>query len=322
MTLDVIGLGALNMDYLYRVERLLEDNEAVVTESLSSPGGSAANTIYGLARLGLKTGFAGVVGDDADGKRMLQDFQNVGVDISRIKVKAGVKTGSVLCLIDQSGQRSLHVVPGANDYLTRDDLDLTYLNQAQIVHLSSFASDPQFQISTELIAKLAASVKVSFAPGALYARKGRKALAPILDRTYLLFINRDEIEQLTSREVISGVIDCLNLGCHIVVVTMGKGAKLKVGNRTVNAVGYIRDTENEYTIEPGKPEKVIDTTGAGDAFATGFLYGLLKKKGLEECGRLGDIVARSTITKLGTRQGFPTPSELAERYQGRYGQPL
>ena len=98
MTLDVIGLGALNMDYLYQVGRLLEDDEAVVTESISSPGGSAANTIYGLARLGLKTGFAGVVGDDADGKRMLQDFQAARVDTSQISVKAGAKTGSVLFL--------------------------------------------------------------------------------------------------------------------------------------------------------------------------------------------------------------------------------
>lgn len=318
MTLDVIGLGALNMDYLYQVGRLLEDDEAVVTESISSPGGSAANTIYGLARLGLKTGFAGVVGDDADGKRMLQDFQDVKVDISQIRVKPGVKTGSVLCLIDQSGQRSLHVVPGANDQLSRDDLDLTYLNQAQIVHLSSFASDRQFQVSAGLIPELAASVKVSFAPGALYALKGLKALAPILSRTYLLFINRDEIEQLTGREVIAGVEDCLNVGCHMVVVTLGKGTTLKLGGKTVSAVGYIRDTGKEYIIESGKPERVIDTTGAGDAFATGFLYGLLNKKGLEECGRLGDIVARAAITKLGTRQGFPTPDELAKRYQKLY----
>lgn len=322
MTLDVIGLGALNMDYLYRVGRLLEDDEAVVTESISSPGGSAANTIFGLAKLGMKTGFAGVVGDDADGKRMLQDFQNVRVDISQIRVKAGANTGSVLCLSDQSGQRSLHVVPGANDQLSRDDLDPTYLNQAQIVHLSSFAGERQFQISAELIPELAPSVKVSFAPGALYAIKGLKALAPMLSRTHLLFINRDEIEQLTGREVTAGVEDCLNLGCHMVVVTMGKGTTLKLGGKTVSAVGYIRDTGKEYIIEPGKPEKVIDTTGAGDAFATGFLYGLLKKKGLEECGCLGDTVARLAITKLGTRQGFPTPNELAQRYQERYGQKL
>jgi ribokinase len=211
-------------------------------------------------------------------------------------------------------------VPGANDQLARDDLDLTYLNRAQIVHLSSFAGDRQFQISAELIPRLAASVKVSFAPGALYATKGLKALTPILAQTYLLFINRDEVEHLTGQKFIAGVEDCLNLGCQIVVVTMGKGTKLKLGNRTVDAVGYIRDTGKEYVIESGKPEEVIDTTGAGDAFATGFLYGLLKQKGLEECGRLGDIVARSASAKLGTRQGFPTTDELARRYHKRYGQ--
>jgi len=86
------------------------------------------------------------------------------------------------------------------------------------------------------------------------------------------------------------------------------------------AVGYLRDAENEYTIESTGRDiaSEADTTGAGDAFATGFLYGLLKGKGLEECGHLGNIVAQFSITKLGTRQGFPTFDELARRYQELY----
>ena len=320
--IEITGLGALNIDHLYKVERILEDGETVVIETKSSPGGSAANTIYGLAKLGVSAGFTGVVGDDAEGKVLIQDFQKVRVDISHIKVKPGEKTGSVLCLSDRLGRRSLYVTPGGNNRLTMDDLDLAYINQARMLHLSSFADDRQFKILLELMDGL--STKLSFAPGALYATKGLKALAPILSKTHVLFINRDEIKQLTGEDIVNGAESCLRQGCSIVVVTLGKGTKLELGKgisrKTVTATGYIRDTKTECAIQPGNRDIVspADTTGAGDAFATGFLYGLLKGKGLEECGRLGDIVARFSITKLGTRQGFPTRNQLAQRYRKLY----
>ena len=318
--IEVVGLGALNIDHIYKVARILDDGEAVVTEAKSSPGGSAANTIYGLAKLGVSTGFSGVVGDDAEGKVLLQDFQKVGVDTSRIQVKPKAKTGSVLCLSDRQGRRSLYVLPGANNLLTTDDLDLSYMNQARMLHLSSFADDRQFKVLLELIDRLDLSVKLSFAPGALYAIKGLKTLAPLLGRTYLLFINQNEIRQLTGEDVIVGAESCLRQGCQNVVVTLGKGSRL----RKATAVGYIRNVENEYVIEPGSRDigAEVDTTGAGDAFAAGFLYGLVKGKGLRECGLLGDIAARLSITELGTRQGFPTLNELAQRYRELYNQQL
>ena len=305
------------MDHLYRVESILEDGETVVNGIMSTPGGSAANTIHGLARLGVSAGFAGVVGDDAEGKMLLEDFNRVGVDTSRIRLKPGAKTGSVLCLSDRRGRRSLYVTPGANSLLTMDDLDLTCINRAEMLHLSSFADERQFKVSRELLGRLASSVKVSFSPGALYVSKGLKSLSPILARTHVLFINRSEIQQLTGEDFNTGAETCLNQGCRIVVVTLGKGASYK----TTTATSYIRDASNEYVVE-SPPEQGKDTTGAGDAFATGFLYGLLKGKGLEECGRLGDIVAQLSIKKVGAREGLPTLTELSRRYQELYQQEL
>ncbi len=322
--IEVVGLGALNIDHMYRVERILDDGEAVVDEAKSFPGGSAANTIYGLAKLGVNTGYTGVVGGDAEGKILLQDFQKVGVDTSQIRVKHGVKTGSVLCLSDRLGRRSLYVVPGANSLLTMDDLDLTYINQAKWLHLSSFADDRQFKVLFELMDKLASSVKLSFAPGVLHAIKELAILSPILNRAHLLFVNQREIRHLTGEDIIAGAKSCLKQGCRMVVVTLGKGMTLELGRRTVTAVAYIRDAENEYAIEPSSQGIIseVDATGAGDAFAAGFLYGLLKGKGLNECGCLGDIVARFSLTKLGAREGLPTITELALRYQELYNQKL
>jgi ribokinase len=272
----------------------------------------------------VNTGYTGVVGGNAEGKILLQDFQKVGVDTSQIRVKPEAKTGSVLCLSDRLGRRSLYVIPGANSLLTIDDLDLTYINQAKWLHLSSFADDRQFKALLELIDRLDSSIKLSFAPGVLHATKELAILSPILNRTHLLFVNQREIRHLTGEDVIAGAENCLKQGCRMVVVTLGKGMTLELGHRTITAVSYIRDAENEYAIEPSRQDIVseVDTTGAGDAFTTGFLYGLLKGKGLYECGWLGDIVARFSLTKLGAREGSPTLVELSQRYYELYNKEL
>ncbi|MDP2916414.1 MAG: carbohydrate kinase family protein [Dehalococcoidia bacterium] len=317
--IQVIGLGALNMDYLYRVERILSDGEAVVKDVTTSPGGSAANTVYGLAKLGVKTGFGGVVGDDSDGQSLIQDFQSVGVDTGRVKIKKDSRSGAVLCLTDSPGKRSLYVSPGANSLLTMDDLDMDYLNQAQVLHLTSFANEAQFQISLELVARLKPSLKLSFSPGALYAVKKLHALEPILKRTHILFVNHREITQIAGKHMVAAAETCLELGCKIVVVTLGKGRKLELSTGTINAVCYIRDTGKEYGVDShSETARQVDATGAGDAFAAGFLYGFLNGRQMLECGWLGDTIARFVIAKVGTRPGYPSLAELTKRYRELY----
>jgi len=331
--IKVIGLGALNMDKIRQVELILGDGESATdlkqveripgyreaeTKWLGTfPGGSAANTIYGLARLGVSTGFIGAVGDDAEGKILLQDFEEVGVDTGQIRIKPGARSGSALCFSDKLNFRSIHVTPGANSLLTVNDIDLDYLNRAEVLHISSFVDDTQFEVLLELVNKLDSSVKISFSPGELYATKGLKALTPILTRTYVLFINESEMRQLTGEDFNSGAKHCLDLGCHIVVITLGKGESYKA----IMASSYVRTADGECVIEPSDKRTIsaLDTIGAGDAFATGFLYGWINGKGLEDCGHLGDIVARFSIAKIGARQGLPTLDELAQRYQKLYG---
>ena len=315
--LKVVGVGALNIDNIYKVASILDDGEAVVEEAKVFAGGSAANTIYGLGKLGIKAGFCGAVGDDAEGTALLGDFEVVGVDTSRIKIKNKARTGAVICLSDGKGKRSLYVLPGANNLLTIKDIDPGYINGTGILHLSSFANDKQFKMSLEMVERLDDSVRLCFAPGSLYAARGMEALAPLLRRTHLLFINREEIRQLTGEEVGRGAARCLQAGCRGVAVTLGGGAQIK----NTTASGYIRDAKNEYIIEAREGEGT-DTTGAGDAFAAGFIYGMVNNKGLEECGRLGDITARFAITRTGAREGLPTLKELSRRYRQLYDKEL
>lgn len=311
--LEVIGFGAMNVDYLYRVRQVVTDGEDVVEEFMVRPGGSAANTIYGLAKLGVKAGFIGAVGDDEGGNLLLEDFTAVGADISQVHVERGVRTGSVLCLSDKLGRRALYVLPGANSVLKRSQVDLGYVNQAQIIHFSSFVNDDQFNIQVSLAKEKADLVKITLAPGMLYANKGLDMLAPLLQRTHILFVNREEIELLTGKNFTDAAEECLKHGCQIVVVTFGKGLILEPGKIITS---YIADGKQTYQIQ-GKSEKslsLLETTGAGDAFAAGFLFGFLRGKGLEECGLLGDLMARFVITKAGARPGFPAFSQLSQEY--------
>ena len=306
----VIGFGALNMDYLYGVKQTVLDGEVSIDHIKAAPGGSAANTIYGLAKLGVRTGFVGAIGDDEQGETCLKELQDIGVDTTYIRIKKGKKTGLALCISDESGRRAIYVLPGANSLLNSRDIDVNYLSQAEIIHFSSFVDEQQFNIQAELLEKLSGSVKISFAPGMLYAAKGILALSPLLRKSDILFINKDELEKLTGEDFMSGAKKCLKQGCQIIVVTLGKGLTLEPGKVIT---GYICAKDHEYKVETavdfgGQP----DSTGAGDAFAAGFLFGLIKQRKLDECGRLGDTMAHFAMREIGARAGLPTLPALKE----------
>ena len=318
--IDIVGFGAMNVDNLYQVDEVVIDGEQLVADSVSLPGGSAANTVYGLAKLGVKTGFVGAVGMDGDGKELIKDFKTAAVDTSQIRIKKAT-TGSTICFSDRLGRRAIYVYPGANSLLNSGDIDLAYFNQAKILYLTSFADDKQFKLQVDLVKRLKDSVKVSLSPGMLYAAKGLKALMPVLERAQIVFANRDEIEGLTGRYFRAGARELVKSGCRIVVVTLGKGlAEVKVDMVTA----YIYDGKKEYEIESEKlnPKSTLETTGAGDAFAAGFLFGLLKGKKVAECGLLGDIMASFVIREVGARTGLPTSAQLSQRYLKRSGSRL
>jgi len=318
-TIEVIGFGALNIDNIYGVARILSDGEAVVADYGQAPGGSAANTIYGLARLGVSAGFLGAVGDDEAGRILRKDLENVGIDTGHIRAKKA-KTGQTLCFTDKRGRRAIYVLPGANSMLESDDIDLAYISHARILHLSSFADEGQLAIQKGLVERIPPSLKVSFAPGSIYAAKGIEVLAPIIKRAHVMFLNRREVEQLTGEDFQAGAQRCLNEGCQMVAVTLGQGVK----KGTATATCYLVSNEGEYIIEAKKTVKRPkgDTIGAGDAFAAGFLFGLLRGKGVEECGYLGDAVARLSTTKVGARAGLPTLRQLRQKYGQLYKQTL
>lgn len=297
MKLDCIGFGALNLDKLYRVEQIAKaGEESFIIGYEEHLGGSAANTIVGLSRLGNKVGFIGKVSDDEGGRRQIQSFIDEGIDVSGvIKVEAG-RSGIVVGFVDSLGERTLYVDPGVNDTLEFEEIELAYAASAKFLHITSFVGENPFQAQRRLLEALP-SIRATLDPGGLYARKGLQAMRPFLRRSYVAFPNENELRLLTGEGVEDGSKVLLHEGVDIVAV--------KLGERGC----FVTDGRESYFVPTFKVE-VVDTTGAGDAFCAGFLHGLIAGKDIYECGRLGNLVASKKLSKPGARAGLPRLQDL------------
>lgn len=307
LSMDVIGLGALNVDLIYEVdlafpeiefgrERMAKYEEFKELLNLlknkgklksKSGGGSAANTIYALAKMGFSTGYIGKVGRDEEGKFLLRELKMVGVDIS--KIQRNEKSGICIALLNRKGERSILILPHANDKLLYSEVDLNYLNRAKIVHMTSFIGNEPFQVQKIIASQL--KTRISFNPGEPHIKRGIEELRPILERTFVLFATGKEIEMLTGKDYKRGTRILLDYGIKIAICTLGeKGSYLLSGKEKLRI--------------PAEKVKIIDTTGAGDVYAAGFLAGLLKKLPLFECARLATRAAAQSIKGYG-RNSYP-----------------
>ena len=299
MTFDVVGFGALNVDKLFSVNMIANrEEEGFVTDFKISGGGSAANTIVGLARLELRTGFVGKVASDMEGKFLLDELREECVDISGITVVKTGRSGKVMGYIDQNGDRALYVDPGVNNHLEYSDVKLDYVSGTKFLHLSSFVAEKPLDAQKQLINKLS-GVKICFDPGVLYARRGFAELKPLIQKSYAVLPNKLEIELLTGQDYTKGASTFMDLGAEIVAVKLGRRGC------------YVTNGKESHTIEAYTAE-AVDTTGAGDAFNAGFIYGLFKGKDLFECGRLGNFIASQCISAMGARTGLPRLADMID----------
>jgi len=295
---DAVGFGGLNVDKLFKVNKIAKaEEESFIKDCEEACGGSAANTIVGLARLGCKVGFIGKVADDREGRMLVEDFRREGVDVNGIIHTNSGRSGTVMGFVDEKGERALYVDPGVNDTIEFNEINLEYAFQTRFLHLTSFVGEKSFKTQKRLIEALPRSVKLSLDPGELYARKGA-VLEPIIKKAFVLMPNLNELELLTkTADYRKGAQVLLKKGVEIVAVKLGsKGC-------------YVTDGKQSHNVEPFKV-KVVDTTGAGDAFCAGFLYGLISGKNLYDCGRIGNFVASRCIMKMGARPGLPYLKDL------------
>ena len=297
MKFDCIGFGAINTDRLYRVSQMARPGEEnIITGYEEHFGGSAANTIVGLSRLGHHVGYIGKLAADEYGRLHLRDFANENVDTKGIVHSKTGRSGSVIGFVDSTGERTLYVDPGVNDSLESEEIDYDYASSSIFLHITSFVGELPFVAQKDLVKSLSSTL-ISFDPGEIYSRKGLRALRPILKKSFIIFPNKQEVSLLTGKSYEQGAKELLREGAKI--------AAIKLGGEGC----YVTDGKESYSV-PALPTKIVDTTGAGDAFCAGFLHGLILGKNIEECGRLGNLVASKKISKNGARMGLPYVQDL------------
>jgi ribokinase len=298
---EVIGFGALNVDKLYSVENIAgKDEESFIKSETDTPGGSAANTIVGLARLGCSTSIIGKIAEDEDGDLIEYNLALNGVYSNNLIYSENGSTGKCLGFVDNDGERCLYIDPGVNDDIKIGEINPLNIMRCKIMHYTSFVGD-SFKTQIELLEKLNDGTVLSFDPGMLYVQKGFDELKPILERTNILLINESELRLLFNNNETSLkelVIGLLDFGIETVVVKQGSKGVFAMNN------------DEECFVDSFECD-VVDTTGAGDSFNSGFLYSFLQGYDLEKSCKIGNWVASKSIEGFGMDK-FPSLKDLTE----------
>ncbi|HEY8185624.1 MAG TPA: carbohydrate kinase family protein [Pyrinomonadaceae bacterium] len=292
---DAAGFGVNAVDHLIVVpEYPHADSTTQLIEHSLAPGGQTASAIVALQRLGLRTAYAGRFGSDAEGSFGLQSLKDEGVDVAFAEVVEGSRTQVGYIIIDaKRGERT--VIWDREELLafTADDAPVEFPGKARVIHLDSH--DPPACARMARAARAAGSI-VSADIDNVY--EGLAELLPLID----VLISSKEFPHLLTGidDPHAALIEIkARYGCALVGLTKGgRGA-------TVLCEGEFLETPAFQV-----PGGCVDTTGAGDAFHGGFLYGLLRGEDIETTLKIGCAVAALGCRALGARTGLPTSEEL------------
>jgi fructokinase len=311
-TLDLLGIGNAIVDVLARAEDAFlaehgmpkggmalidaaraERLYAAMASGVESSGGSAGNTCAVAAALGARVGFLGKVADDELGRVFAHDIRAAGVRFPTAPLKAGAPTARCLILVTPDGQRTMNTFLGACVAFGPDDVDEAEVAAAAVTYLEGYLFDPP-----------AAQAAFRKAAGAAHAAGRKVALtlsdpfcvgrhrdafrAFVQEETDILFANEAELLALYEAEDVDEALAELRQDVVLAAVTRSeKGSVVIAGAESWHVAAV--------------PTEVVDTTGAGDAYAAGFLAALAHGKDLPECGRWGSVAAAEAISHFGAR---------------------
>ncbi len=305
---DVVGIGNAIVDYLVHVdEGFLKRNNMpkggmqLIDASQSAAlrgelngarvcsGGSVANTMAGLADLGAHCGYIGRVADDDLGAIFADDMRNIGVAYHTTPATDGEPTASCVVCVTPDGQRTMNTHIGACAELSRDDIDAEMIAAAKILYIEGYLWDaPQAKdaILYAMHSAKEAGVKVAFTLSDTFCvdRHKTEFQELIADHIDILFANGGEIQALYGANIVDNLMRHLDIA---VVTHSAHPATIYAGGQ-------------EHNVET-VPVNLVDSTGAGDLFAAGFLYGITNAMSLDQSARLGHRMAAHIIAQLGAR---------------------
>ena len=295
-----------------KVERHpLDDDEVFVSDLTLLSGGAAANTAYACGKLGLVSAFLGKLGEnDVFGSKIIEDFNEVNVSTALLKYSKQYGTGSAYVALNKEGDRRIYAHSGAANYLSKEDVIEQELLVTKVIFLSSLKNLEPFIKAANIGRKN--NITVILNPGMLIIDQGLNTITELLGKIDIFILSQREFstllniqEKIEEKTMVENANTLLELGIKVLIVTMGeRGAFLL--------------TEQESELIPSaKVSQVIDTTGAGDAFSAGFIYGFVKNlsyafEDLKQNVKIGNFVAGKCIQELGARNGIPTSEEVKQ----------
>ena len=297
--------GGMNMIDASEQERILNKAKEKGFSAKYAVGGSAFNTISSLARLGLSTSFIGKTGKDPDGAYFRKAYESIGGDPFSLKETDQAATANCICLVTPDSQRTMRSNLGASTLITPEDISESDFREVTHVHIEGY------QLFLKgVVKKLVETAKkhhctVSFDMASFeVVRLFRRELEALLPDVDIVFANEDEAKEFFPGTdfVPEKALSLLAEICPVAVVKVGeKGA-------------WIREKGESFHVEANKV-KAVDTTGAGDLWQAGFLYGYLTGRGLKYAGRLGAEVSANVVQVMGAE----LPEEAWRKIRERFG---
>jgi sugar/nucleoside kinase (ribokinase family) len=258
-------------------------------------GGSAANTIVGIANLGARAAYVGKVKDDEIGRLYSHDIRAANVAFETSAASGGPATGCSYILVTPDGERTMNTFLGAAQELTPADIDPAQIEAASIVYLEGYLWDPK-------------SAKEAFVKAATIAHGAGRQVALTLSDAFCVGRYRDEFIELMRKGTVDLVfaneseLHSLYGTSDFDTALNALRADVKLGVVTRSDKGCVVASTDGVVAVPASPIKqLVDTTGAGDLFAAGFLFGLVRNAGHENSGRLGALAAAEVIQHIGAR---------------------
>lgn len=315
--LDVVGIGNAIIDLLAHAEddfltdqklakgamTLIDEDTAERLYGAMGPatrasGGSAGNTIAGLGSLGASCGYIGKLRDDELGAAYRHDLLAAGVRFTTPMAQDGPSTARCIIFVTSDAERTMNTYLGACVNLTAADIDESLVAAAKITYLEGYLYDEPhakdaFHRASDIAHKAGRKVSLSLSDAFCVERHRADFLELIANRIDILFANETELLALFQTDDLDAALDKVAAMVDLAAVTLGsKGSIVVQGSERVTS--------------PAAPvARVVDTTGAGDLYAAGFLYGLTRDLPLAECARIAGLAAAEVISHFGARPETP-----------------
>jgi sugar/nucleoside kinase (ribokinase family) len=324
-TIDVTGIGNAIVDVIARAEDAFLDENGILKGAMNlidadraallydrmgpgveQSGGSAGNTIAGIAALGGSAAYIGKVHDDQLGAVFRHDIRATGVRFDTPPTADGPPTARCLVMVTPDAQRSMNTYLGACVELGPEDVDEAVIAASRVVYLEGYLWDPPrakeaFVKAAELTHKHGGLVSLSLSDPFCVDRHRAEFRDLVAGHVDILFANETEIVSLYETDGFDAALQVVRRDCRVAALTRGEKGSV------------VLDGDEVHVLDAEPVSRVVDTTGAGDLYASGFLFGLTQGMGLARAGRIAGIAAAEIISHFGARPEADLKALVASR---------